>query len=176
MKPDKNRLDSDRPSHGRRLHKLAPFVLPFSHYAQKPCYELTVATRSDSVVCKVRSRLSRFRPRGQRPASYRQSLPRRTHREGCVLRSYLRLILTGINFALAIWQLPAIIWCSSAELAGDEAFRVDVSVCAVRYLRHCVCGSVAFCLGLKARANAGSRFCLANELCMRQRCRVSCVV
>jgi hypothetical protein len=37
------------------LRNFAPFCSPFGHYAQNPCYSLTVATPSDSVVCKVKS-------------------------------------------------------------------------------------------------------------------------
>jgi hypothetical protein len=37
------------------------FCSPFSYYAQKPCYGLTVATPSDSVVCKVESWPSHLR-------------------------------------------------------------------------------------------------------------------
>ncbi len=43
----------------RRLHNFAPFVRP-SAIAQKLCYGLTVATPSDSVVCKVKSWLSQM--------------------------------------------------------------------------------------------------------------------
>jgi len=45
----------------RRLHNVAPFVRPGSHYGSKPCYGLTVATPSDSVVCKVKSWLSQMK-------------------------------------------------------------------------------------------------------------------
>jgi len=43
---------------------------------------------------------------------------------------------TVLNFALAICHLPAIIWCSSAELAGDEASRLtflcgQFDICAI---------------------------------------------
>src|ERR1019366_6979772 len=41
-----------------RLHQLCAVCSPFSPCAQKPCYGLTVATPSDSVVCKVNSWLS----------------------------------------------------------------------------------------------------------------------
>ena len=45
-KTTKNALDSDRPSHGRRLHKLAPYVRPFRQLPPRPSRTL----RSDVAI------------------------------------------------------------------------------------------------------------------------------
>jgi hypothetical protein len=44
-----------RQMHNRALAQLCAVCSPFSHYGQNPCYGLTVATPSDSVMCGVES-------------------------------------------------------------------------------------------------------------------------